>query len=80
VFLVTHSLDELLTSSSAKFGIQCKRLFTKDGGEIDDIKLVKDDDVLYVSDGQAFIKGAEDTNKDQNKYGISDSVIIWLCL
>jgi hypothetical protein len=73
VFLVTHSIEELLTSSSLKFGIQSKRLFTQDGGEIDDIKLIKDDDILYVSDGQPFIKIDKNDNnsvKDISKYSI----------
>jgi len=52
--LVTHSLEDLLTSASVKFGIQAKRLFTSQGGEIDDLKLLRDDDVLYVSEGEDF--------------------------
>ncbi|XP_076644728.1 BTB/POZ domain-containing protein KCTD9 isoform X2 [Halictus rubicundus] len=52
VFMVTHSVDELLASASSKFNITAKRIFTPQGGEIDDIK---DDDVLYVSDGEDFI-------------------------
>jgi hypothetical protein len=73
VFLVTHSIEELLVSSSLKFGIQSKRLFTEDGGEIDDIKLIKDDDILYVSDGQPFIKidkNESNSVKDISKYSI----------
>uniref|UniRef100_A0A170X1B3 Btb poz domain-containing protein kctd9 n=1 Tax=Triatoma infestans TaxID=30076 RepID=A0A170X1B3_TRIIF len=49
VVLVTHSLDELLTAAGNKFKITAKRLFTEKGGEIDDIKLIRDDDILYVS-------------------------------
>jgi hypothetical protein len=69
---VTHSVEELLISSSLKFGIQSKRLFTRDGGEIDDIKLIKDDDILYVSDGQPFIKIDKNHNsvEDISKYSI----------
>ncbi|XP_076623964.1 BTB/POZ domain-containing protein KCTD9 isoform X1 [Colletes latitarsis] len=55
VFMVTHSLDELLTAASSKFEITAKRIFTPQGGEIDDIKLIRDDDVLYVSSGEDFI-------------------------
>ncbi|XP_003703544.1 BTB/POZ domain-containing protein KCTD9 isoform X3 [Megachile rotundata] len=55
VFMVTHSLDELLTAASAKFEITAKRIFTPQGGEVDDIKLIRDDDVLYVSSGEDFI-------------------------
>ncbi|XP_020294862.1 BTB/POZ domain-containing protein KCTD9 [Pseudomyrmex gracilis] len=55
VFVVTHSLDELLTAASAKFETTAKKLFTPQGGEIDDIKLIRDDDILYVSSGEDFI-------------------------
>lgn len=55
VILVTHSLDEILTTASSKFGMKAKRLFTRQGGEIDDIKLIRDDDILYVSEGEGFI-------------------------
>ncbi|XP_076681260.1 BTB/POZ domain-containing protein KCTD9 [Andrena cerasifolii] len=55
VFMVTHSLGELLTAANLKFDITAKRIFTPQGGEIDDIKLIRDDDVLYVSSGEDFI-------------------------
>jgi len=38
---VTHSLDELLAAASAKFKIIARRIFTPQGGEIDDIKLIR---------------------------------------
>jgi hypothetical protein len=41
VILVTHSLEELLSSASTKFGIVAKRLYTAQGGEIDDLKLIR---------------------------------------
>ncbi|XP_022207535.1 BTB/POZ domain-containing protein KCTD9 [Nilaparvata lugens] len=55
VILVTHSLDELLNTATNKFGIVARRLFTPQGGEIDDLKLLRDDDILYVSGGEGFI-------------------------
>lgn len=55
LILVTHSLEELLTAAGNKFSISAKRLFTPQGGEIDDIKLIRDDDILYVSAGEGFI-------------------------
>lgn len=55
VILVTHSLEELLSSASSKFGIVAKRLFTPQGGEIDDLKLIRDDDILYVAESENFI-------------------------
>uniref|UniRef100_A0A1B6MF92 KHA domain-containing protein n=1 Tax=Graphocephala atropunctata TaxID=36148 RepID=A0A1B6MF92_9HEMI len=55
LILVTHSLEELLTAAGNKFSMTAKRLFTPQGGEIDDIKLIRDDDILYVSAGEGFI-------------------------
>ncbi|XP_011300823.1 BTB/POZ domain-containing protein KCTD9 isoform X2 [Fopius arisanus] len=55
VFMVTHSVDELLKAASGKFAITAKRIFTSQGGEIDDLKLIRDDDILYVSSGEEFI-------------------------
>ncbi|XP_066582226.1 BTB/POZ domain-containing protein KCTD9 [Prorops nasuta] len=55
VVMVTHSLQDILLAASSKFDIIAKRLFTPQGGEIDDIKLIRDDDILYVSKGEDFI-------------------------
>ncbi|XP_031834034.1 BTB/POZ domain-containing protein KCTD9 isoform X2 [Nomia melanderi] len=65
VFMVTHSLDELLTAASTKFKMTAQRIFTPQGGEIDDIKLIRDDDVLYVSNGEDFITKDKINTKNQ---------------
>lgn len=54
VILVTHSLEDLLKDASIKLNISAKKIFTPQGGEIDDIKLIRDDDILYVSSGEPF--------------------------
>lgn len=41
VVLLSHSLEELLVTASNKFNIKAKRLFTAQGGEIDDPKLIR---------------------------------------
>lgn len=41
VFMVTHSVGELLQAASTKFNITAKRIFTPQGGEVDDIKLIR---------------------------------------
>jgi BTB/POZ domain-containing protein KCTD9 len=66
--MVTHSVEELLTTANTKFGIQAKRVFTTNGGEVDDVKLIKDEDILYVSSGEPFIKhnDSNTTNKDNS--------------
>ncbi|XP_050698620.1 BTB/POZ domain-containing protein KCTD9-like [Eriocheir sinensis] len=54
VVLVTHSLEELLVEASQKLGICAALLFTPQGGLIDDLRLIRDDDILYVSEGEDF--------------------------
>lgn len=55
IFSVPASLSELLQSASLKFGIEAKRIFTSMGGEIDDVNLLRDEEVLYVSSGEDFL-------------------------
>ncbi|KAM7287794.1 BTB/POZ domain-containing protein KCTD9 [Ixodes scapularis] len=55
IFPVPESLEKLLQAVSAKFGMQAKRLFTDKGGEIDDVALIRDEDVLYASCGEGFL-------------------------
>ncbi|KAI5715366.1 hypothetical protein M8J77_014977 [Diaphorina citri] len=59
VVMVTHSVDELLQTASSKFNITATKLFTPQGGEIDDVKLLNNDDILYVSCGENFIRKQE---------------------
>ncbi|KAG8237838.1 hypothetical protein J437_LFUL002447 [Ladona fulva] len=75
VVLVTHSLEEILSAASLKFGVEAKRLFTSQGGEIDDIKLIRDDDILYVSEGEDFVnlKCSSSTNTLLSHSSVSKS-------
>ncbi|KAK3880787.1 hypothetical protein Pcinc_014739 [Petrolisthes cinctipes] len=54
VVLVTHSLGEVLAGASQKLGLRASHLYTPQGGLIDDIRLIRDDDILYVSEGEDF--------------------------
>ncbi|TRZ00643.1 hypothetical protein DNTS_027223 [Danionella cerebrum] len=55
VVAVYGSLVDLLSVASTKFGIKAANLYNGKGGLIDDITLIRDDDVLYISEGDAFI-------------------------
>ncbi|KAK6632834.1 hypothetical protein RUM43_012573 [Polyplax serrata] len=71
VVLVTNSLEELLKAASLKFKIEAKKLFTPQGGEVDDIKLLRDDDVLYVvQENEEFIR------VEQNKCNYAPNVVL----
>lgn len=41
VIMLTHSLSELLNTASKKFNFLVKRVFTVEGGEIDEIDLIR---------------------------------------
>uniref|UniRef100_A0A8D9ANB5 BTB/POZ domain-containing protein KCTD9 n=1 Tax=Cacopsylla melanoneura TaxID=428564 RepID=A0A8D9ANB5_9HEMI len=68
VVMVTHSIDELLQTASTKFNITASKLFTPQGGEIDDVKLLNNDDVLYVSCGENFIRNTEHKHNVANDW------------
>ncbi|XP_041754575.1 BTB/POZ domain-containing protein KCTD9 isoform X3 [Coregonus clupeaformis] len=48
------SLTDLLSVASSKLGIRASSVYNGTGGLIDDITLIRDDDVLYVSEGDSF--------------------------
>ena len=65
VVAVTHcaTLTDLLHNASAKLGVDAAKLFTRHGGLIDDVHLIRDDDVLYVSEGESFISFEEKSDR-----------------
>uniref|UniRef100_A0A671KZL0 BTB/POZ domain-containing protein KCTD9 n=1 Tax=Sinocyclocheilus anshuiensis TaxID=1608454 RepID=A0A671KZL0_9TELE len=52
---VYGTLADLLSVASTKFGIKAANIYNGKGGLIDDIALVRDDDVLYISEGDHFV-------------------------
>uniref|UniRef100_A0A8C4ZZQ1 BTB/POZ domain-containing protein KCTD9 n=1 Tax=Gadus morhua TaxID=8049 RepID=A0A8C4ZZQ1_GADMO len=55
VVAVCGSLDDLLSVASTKLGIRASGVYNGSGGLIDDIALIRDDDVLYMSDGDCLV-------------------------
>ncbi|GLV44482.1 uncharacterized protein CBL_10286 [Carabus blaptoides fortunei] len=49
------TIDKLLEKASEKFDKLFSRIFCKQGGEIDDVDFIRDNDVLYFSTGEDFI-------------------------
>lgn len=54
VVAAPSDMPSCLALASSVLGIQATRLFTDKGGEITDFSLVRDNDVIYVSKGEAF--------------------------
>lgn len=48
------TMKTFLKTSSVKLGFSARRLFTENGAEIDDIGLLRDDDIIFVSRGEQF--------------------------
>uniref|UniRef100_A0A8C9WUL5 BTB/POZ domain-containing protein KCTD9 n=1 Tax=Scleropages formosus TaxID=113540 RepID=A0A8C9WUL5_SCLFO len=55
VVAVYGTLADLLSLASSKLGIRACSLYNSRGGLIDDMSLIRDDDVLYVSEGDPFV-------------------------
>lgn len=55
VLIQSHTTyNDLLKTASEKFGFKAKILFLENGGAIDDISLIRENDVVYVSSGEPF--------------------------
>ncbi|XP_051525896.1 BTB/POZ domain-containing protein KCTD9-like [Myxocyprinus asiaticus] len=74
---VYGTLSELLTVASNKLGIRASNLYNGKGGLIDDIVLIRGDDVLYVSEGDAFIDPQSDGKMSDDNSGLHTD---WLML
>uniref|UniRef100_A0A8D1QJF7 KHA domain-containing protein n=2 Tax=Artiodactyla TaxID=91561 RepID=A0A8D1QJF7_PIG len=55
VVAVYGTLSDLLSVASNKLGIKATSVYNGKGGLIDDIALIRDDDVLFVCEGEPFI-------------------------
>ncbi|KAM3600205.1 uncharacterized protein V6R79_019471 [Siganus canaliculatus] len=68
VVAVYGSMEDLLCVASSKLGIRASSVYNGNGGLIDDVTLIRDDDVLYVSesfeDSQDDLCGPETTHTD----------------
>lgn len=60
-----------MKTATQKFGFEAKKVYTSQGGEIDDIKLIRDDDILYiVGENEKFIP------LDQSQKNYAPSVVL----
>ncbi len=56
VMLVPETFEEFLEKVSEKLSIPARKVYTQFGGVIDDVDLLREDDILYVSVGEPFIR------------------------
>ena len=54
VVFACGDMDNFLNGVGDKLGIQAKKIFTEKGGEIDDMALIENNDVLHISEGEDF--------------------------
>ncbi len=57
------SLSDLLKLAGNKLSFTAKKIYLQDGGEIEDIDVIRDNDVLYISAGEPFFKTANSNSK-----------------
>lgn len=60
------TLDQLLTSAGNKLNNSFNRVFCKQGGEIDDINYIRDDDILYFSYEDDFLAPSNPKHKSND--------------
>ena len=48
------ALDAFLREAGEKLGVPAKKLYMEGGGVIEDLSMVRDNDTLYVSQGEAY--------------------------
>ncbi|XP_052047083.1 BTB/POZ domain-containing protein KCTD9 isoform X2 [Apodemus sylvaticus] len=77
VVAVYGTLSDLLSVASSKLGIKATSVYNGKGGLIDDIALIRDDDVLFVCEGEPFIDPQTDTRPPG---GLLASHTDWLTL
>uniref|UniRef100_A0A8C9ZQ76 Potassium channel tetramerization domain containing 9a n=1 Tax=Sander lucioperca TaxID=283035 RepID=A0A8C9ZQ76_SANLU len=77
VVAVYGTLSDLLSVASNKLGIKAASLYNGKGGLIDDIALIRDDDVLYVSEGEPFIDPQNEAKVASSQHGAHTD---WLTL
>ncbi|XP_029018339.1 BTB/POZ domain-containing protein KCTD9a isoform X1 [Betta splendens] len=77
VVAVYGTLVDLLSVASNKLGIKASCLYNGKGGLIDDIALIRDDDVLYVSEGDPFFDPQNEAKATSEPHGAHTD---WLTL
>ncbi|BFY98188.1 hypothetical protein BsWGS_01228 [Bradybaena similaris] len=87
VMLVADSWEVLLADISLKLGINASQVYNCYGGCIEDLAVIRDDDILYASEGESFIAvnkcncqihGSQDVLSltGRNNAGVSDWVTL----
>ncbi|XP_034752925.1 BTB/POZ domain-containing protein KCTD9-like [Etheostoma cragini] len=76
VVAVYGSLEDLLSVASSKLGVRASSVHNGNGGLIDDVTLIRDDDVLYVSEGDS----SEDPQDDPADLEKDQTHTDWLTL
>lgn len=58
VIPVPATMEELLETASEKLKIKANKVFSESGNRIEDIGVIRDDENLYISQGEGFYKKA----------------------
>ena len=60
-----QTLQYVLNAAGRKLGMVAKYLFTVQGGVVDDVDLIKDEDTLYVSSTDSFVRLREPKRRER---------------
>eukprot|EP01095_Lingulamoeba_sp_RSL-Kostka_P008402 TRINITY_DN27_c0_g1_i1.p1 TRINITY_DN27_c0_g1~~TRINITY_DN27_c0_g1_i1.p1 ORF type:complete len:272 (-),score=96.16 TRINITY_DN27_c0_g1_i1:141-956(-) len=56
MMIVPDSIDDFLAQAGNKLGIKGNKAYTATGGRIDDVSLIRDDEKIFISQGEPFYK------------------------
>ncbi|XP_056427120.1 BTB/POZ domain-containing protein KCTD9 [Hyla sarda] len=71
------TISDVLSLASSKLGIRAVGVYNDKGGLIDDVALIRDDDVLFISDGESII---DDQNEPMITEPLTGAQTDWLTL
>eukprot|EP01100_Stratorugosa_tubuloviscum_P009015 TRINITY_DN377_c2_g1_i1.p1 TRINITY_DN377_c2_g1~~TRINITY_DN377_c2_g1_i1.p1 ORF type:complete len:269 (-),score=114.01 TRINITY_DN377_c2_g1_i1:54-860(-) len=70
---VPGSMNAFLKSAGEKLGMKASKAFTENGALIDDVALIRDDERIFISTGEAFFKSADNSRVRTYKIAILGS-------
>ncbi|XP_044271849.1 BTB/POZ domain-containing protein KCTD9 [Tribolium madens] len=63
VFILPQTLEELMSQAYLKFNTKVRRLFIEDGTEVNEISFIRNNDNLYISNGEDFTPPPKNATK-----------------
>jgi len=77
---VPGTIEELLQQAGSKLNINAEKAFTEGGAQLDDVRLIRDDEKLYISSGEPFFKSTGTYKHARLRVGVFDADLTHICV